>query len=1767
MESFRLGRQIMKGLPDLSFVALDENLMSEQLLCICVEYKKKFGLKKIPLHNIYTDSNVSVVSEMVQPLIVLQERVKCLLDEWPDHPGLQKILDITVNLLSLSLSTPPAKVLLGLQYLLGRSVMLEEYGSKFYLADQLRPIYVLVSILQKMELDCWPALLDRIQEQYEINAENLWFPLHSVLYRKISGDLNDDYTTTIQSLEEFIQTSNVGEFKRRLELLLAFHGQFKATVSLNTQSSCHVKGILKILYNISGYYVQLVPIILENIKAGRELIETDLRELFKFAQWQQPMFNYSSIETFRRFRQKFWKLINKFNDTLQQPINTETVLKWNKMPDLPEWKICNDKDVKSTPTLDHLSQFNPTERNSRFIDWRSKVESAYRGLCTEITSGGYFSHEPIHLFLKSISSGSALLVLQERWENGWDALETICRSATDCANLCKEQTSSLKKRRAISDLLKLLERCGLSKHGYILSEMDLMLKQQSGWFLQPSYDVRHLLLPKSSTSNHDVHHQKLVDNNCHTEWIEANAYYFKNLAMVQRIRQICLNFHKDLSLEQVNRINSFIDHLIRVQQGQRSAAYVFSEKLDKLRRLVSSLKGTGSDPDCSITLNQNATGKCMWKQKKILDCLYGMSRDLFLLLRTVGDSHLNDCNEVRIDVSSISIFIEGFTKKFLKSKESLDKYLLHNDAVMITTVVCTEPYPVLVSKNMEELIMQNFQIIEEFDKGIQVFVGQAFERSMKKRLLSCFDGIICQAKRLMEEFRETDCQSINICVETFAEADASFSRSFGTTKKLLLDSIKNIDMLSPDDASAEVLCPEKITSWNALLEFYMEKMQLDLIYDALSETIMAAGKLVNLSQDRRSEVCKRVELCFRDLCASLDMMLSLSDGLLIEFIALHKSVVKMAIMLAHLFASLFSEGFGNMEEQTDDTQSGRSHDAAGTGIGEGEGVKDVSEQIDDEDQILGTFEKTDEGPDANDKLPSQDDKGIEMNEDFAADTFSVSEDSDDGNSEDGEDVNLDSAMGELGDSGKAIDEKLCDGDEDEDGDPNNGSEKYETGPSVKEKDVHSEEFRAKEDMSGIEDEAGELDNGEAGKVNENSDEPDISNENENVEDMKMDKVNASEEPTGLQPNEQNQGSEDASTDEHENMETMDDVGPETDEDMVEDDKISPEDDDEIPEQVDTKVESNGGEEENTENVNMDIVENNRDRIEPRKSDPIGLRGGPGQSSDTMEPFNDPQSEDASLQHEAHWSNSSEMQNILASSTGLPSDDLPNLQINLPNTGSGGKLTSDQPEVKSSEQDVPVQRPRANPYRSIGDALADWDDKIKVSADSLEHKSEAVDEQDDEKGDEYKYVSTEEKSTSQALGPATSDQLNGNIKGDDLETDEGHNQQKDDQNQMDIEREDTPMQLTGSCMPSNFKQKTNDELQEMGGGIDASLNEVQEGEDQQMQLGDSVSIKNSYVNDSTVMLHNMVIDDQMMETVVKIEEISNDMKTDAMVRWKRYEQITTRLSQELSEQLRLVMEPTLANKLQGDYKTGKRINMKKVIPYIASHYRKDKIWLRRTRPNKRDYQVVIAIDDSRSMSESHCGEVAIEALVTVCRAMSQLEVGQFAVSSFGEGGNIQLLHDFDQPFNGEAGANMISRLTFRKENTIIDEPVVHLLKFLNDMLDGAVARSRLPSGQNPLQQLVLIIADGRFHEKEKLKRYVRDVLNRKRMIAFILLDSPQESIMELMEATFKDEGLSFSRYLDSFPFPYYIVLRNIEALPRTLADLLRQWFELMQSTSD
>ena len=80
----------------------------------------------------------------------------------------------------------------------------------------------------------------------------------------------------------------------------------------------------------------------------------------------------------------------------------------------------------------------------------------------------------------------------------------------------------------------------------------------------------------------------------------------------------------------------------------------------------------------------------------------------------------------------------------------------------------------------------------------------------------------------------------------------------------------------------------------------------------------------------------------------------------------------------------------------------------------------------------------------------------------------------------------------------------------------------------------------------------------------------------------------------------------------------------------------------------------------------------------------------------------------------------------------------------------------------------------------------------------------------------------------------------------------------------------------------------------------------------------------------------------------IEHIDESMKSGTIIKdghekFAMLTSMTSEASSRLCEQLRLILEPTLATKLK-DYRTGKRINMRKIIPYIASSLKKIKYGL-------------------------------------------------------------------------------------------------------------------------------------------------------------------------------------------------------------------------------
>jgi midasin (ATPase involved in ribosome maturation) len=278
-------------------------------------------------------------------------------------------------------------------------------------------------------------------------------------------------------------------------------------------------------------------------------------------------------------------------------------------------------------------------------------------------------------------------------------------------------------------------------------------------------------------------------------------------------------------------------------------------------------------------------------------------------------------------------------------------------------------------------------------------------------------------------------------------------------------------------------------------------------------------------------------------------------------------------------------------------------------------------------------------------------------------------------------------------------------------------------------------------------------------------------------------------------------------------------------------------------------------------------------------------------------------------------------------------------------------------------------------------------------------------------------------------------------------------------------------------------------------------------------------------------------------------------------WQRCVGITHDLSAELCEQLRLILEPTLAAKLQGDYRTGKRLNMRKVISYIASGFQKDKIWLRRTKPSKREYQVLIALDDSRSMSEFGSSRLALESLALIAGALSKLEIGGLGVISFGD--RVNVLHPFEESFSDDAGARMVSQLRFDKPRTRVRAMVEQAIVLFEE-----ARRRKSMSGRDDLWQLQLIISDGVCEDHESLRNLLRRAMEERIFVAFIVLDTraDKSSITTMNQVSYRQEGgktvLQMTRYMDTFPFDFYVVLRDIASLPGVLSEALRQWFEMV-----
>jgi len=218
--------------------------------------------------------------------------------------------------------------------------------------------------------------------------------------------------------------------------------------------------------------------------------------------------------------------------------------------------------------------------------------------------------------------------------------------------------------------------------------------------------------------------------------------------------------------------------------------------------------------------------------------------------------------------------------------------------------------------------------------------------------------------------------------------------------------------------------------------------------------------------------------------------------------------------------------------------------------------------------------------------------------------------------------------------------------------------------------------------------------------------------------------------------------------------------------------------------------------------------------------------------------------------------------------------------------------------------------------------------------------------------------------------------------------------------------------------------------------------------------------------------------------------------------------------------------------------------------------------------------MLAIDDSKSMTESNSNTLAFDTLALVAKSMSMLEVGELSVVAFGE--TINVAHGFDVPFTSAVGPQVLRHFNFNQSRTNVSR----LLKDSIELFRSA--RLRAAGATSDLWQLQLIISDGVCEDHPSIRQLVRQAHEERIMVVFIVVDAmsqgssegeaPKQSILDLQTAEFAKDAsgemqLKMVKYLATFPFKYYLIVRDVEELPAVLAGALRQWFaETVESST-
>uniref|UniRef100_A0A8C1W377 Midasin n=1 Tax=Cyprinus carpio TaxID=7962 RepID=A0A8C1W377_CYPCA len=1711
------------------------------------------------------------------------------------------------RILAFSLSSPLAKFLNGLEILLSKAQDWENNASRAVsLRNELEAITQLIIQWRKLELNCWSSSLDNAQKRHAENSTKHWLSIYQLIERYLQEQRTDSrhddgvenlsLSSVTSTLQAFIEGSTLGEFSVRLSMLLGFH----CHVLLAPKQEGH-DSLCSLLWNLYKYYTQFSESIQAKITHLRSPIEKELKDFVKISKWNDVSF-WSIKQSVEKTHRTLFKFVKKFEATLKDPcapclVEQGSSSSMDDVDSQPEETSLHrvHQALRATDGPEELSSDKePSSLQARLPVLTRKMKK----LCVQLVKKTTLPElsEDLDQFtgITIITNVQALQGL------------TVDRSMEQEKQKAEVKHILIQKQRALADLFKMLAQIGQSES------------------FHPYFD------------SNNVHRlfAEMMD-----AWEGCEKYFYRSWARRNAMLTALQSSVKELGLGNIQRCKGFSSHLFKLLLKQRGRLAGLTEHWVQLGKLINSIQSIKSDTHCSeddvsglppqkplqhwITRAQSSVLHCsvvLQQLSWILQCCpEGSSaapaeaREGEVMQGQATLSHPSPmpphiqpqaCLLRRGDLSSV------LNPSLFRFKLYINISLLsppHRDHF---TLCCS-------SLDRLGLVVGQMPALE------QLFIPDGVPVLRTQPALICgLQAVRTEVDTCLTEFTTWKTHLLSIRQSQKRRSDpfsAEFSRQLEKTINMVLCAVQTLvkrkekekaeDQQSESKRESDSEVAEELLKPGHLSRLLEEDLSGDVSSLSLPEVNGVVTELLERLGSHRDD-CQPHQLQVSQACRGvvrLEPMLCLYSELVRYYLAVlmgaHRTTGKLLSVLANVFTELAQKGFCLPQELMgggDGEGATEFHDYEGGGIGEGEGVKDVSDKIENEDQVEDTFQ---EGQDKKEEEQNkqdikEEDNAIEMSEDFDG-KMHDGENEEDSDKE--EDEELDKKMGDLGDGQTdTLDERMW-GDEEDDEDDVDSDKEEESGAGMDQgeselvaKDDNTDAGESNKDKNQDKDHLKEEEEKE--KIHEQLDEREF-DENEvdpyHGKQEKAGETEAMDLPDDLNLDEDGKDEEGGEGDGMFNIQASpltedilpfktigllifcneggDEMTDEQQEGQIEEQGEENETEEKEGAEKSENQESETDERGQNEEEEKEEEEKNKGQEEGRdenKSIPADQGQKPNEEENEGE---DDEAQMESAERKEHASDGLTGEENVQSDTAVELAGAASERDQAKEEDGSGAADASQSEGHDSKLMARMsshkqrQRNTQSFKRKPGQAdnersMGDYNERVNKRLRTVDNREEKTQDQSQpntqQESDLYEHIKHgEERYDAQTYDAASAEQ----------QKPTGVKQEEEDEEEdiaMDVEDEKDLQAVEAQELKP---EKLNDNT--------ASQKEMEKPETQRSSNEEEMKERSDESTIHTI-VHQFVFcqaplknpEELRREMELQLEAWqrqtlgSQEEESAAAALWHQYQNLTSPLSQQLCEQLRLVLEPTQAAKLRGDFRTGKRLNMRKVIPYIASQFRKDKIWLRRTKPSKRNYQICLAVDDSSSMVDNHSKQLAFESVSVIVNALTLLEVGQVAVCSFGE--SVQLLHPFHQQFNDQTGAKILRLCQFQQKKT-------RIAQFLETSTNMFMAAKQ----QTPeTSQLLLIVSDGRglfLEGKERVAAAVQAARSANIFVIFVVLDNPnsRDSILDIKVPIFKGPGElpEIRSYMEEFPFPFYIILRNVNALPETLSDALRQWFELVTAT--